>query len=284
MSRSEANGIPMTAHNYLAADWGWRHVRREWVMEDMENFISLMKREKGRKKKSKHASEPYPAEFSGDQNMSRMKKGCNIQPIMEQAHTHKADQVDENKGPLELKRKKAQEKQEGKWAKMRPSTGDIQNKKPSKKKQGQTSKKKNLTTKLIAARRKGKKDAEEDKANTSLRDKTTAEENSESSSKLNKINRYGNQITEEYESKNESRKEEEYNITGISIGDSGIQNMNRLFLTDLGDMSAKEIWEASKSLGAMFEGDENEIIQKIQQMEERDRIEWSRTLALGGWK
>ncbi|GAB4830534.1 hypothetical protein Ancab_020298, partial [Ancistrocladus abbreviatus] len=191
------------------------------------------------------------------------------------AHTHKGDQVDENKGPLELMREKAQETHEGEWVKMRPRIGDIQNKKPNKKKQGQTSKNKTLTTKLIAAIRKRKKDAEEDKANTPPWDKTTAEENSESSSKLNKIIRDGNQTPKEHESKNESRKEEEYSITCISIRDSVIQNMNRLFLTNLEDMLAKEIGEASESIGAMFEGDENEILQKIQQMEERDRIEWS---------
>ncbi|GAB4854708.1 hypothetical protein Ancab_023293 [Ancistrocladus abbreviatus] len=106
------------------------------AMEEMENSTSLMKREKGRKKKSKYYFEPYPAERSGDQNVRSTREGFNIQPITEQAHIHMADQVDEKKGPSEQKKEKAHEKQEGEWAEMWPSIGDMQNKKPSKKKQG----------------------------------------------------------------------------------------------------------------------------------------------------
>ncbi|GAB4847495.1 hypothetical protein Ancab_026554, partial [Ancistrocladus abbreviatus] len=58
---------------------------KKGVIEEMENSISLMKREKESKKQGKHASEHYPAEFSGDQNLSWTKEGRNIQPTMEQA-------------------------------------------------------------------------------------------------------------------------------------------------------------------------------------------------------
>ncbi|GAB4841394.1 hypothetical protein Ancab_022123 [Ancistrocladus abbreviatus] len=101
-----------------------------------------MKREKWRKKKGKCASEPYPADFSEDQNVSWMKEGCSLQPIMEQAHLYKADKVDEIKGPSEMKRKKAQEKPEGEWENSRPNIGEIQKKKCNKKKKASPARKK----------------------------------------------------------------------------------------------------------------------------------------------
>ncbi|GAB4861512.1 hypothetical protein Ancab_036707, partial [Ancistrocladus abbreviatus] len=127
---------------------------------------------------------------------------------MEQAHLYIADKVDEIRGPSKMKRKKAQEKTKGEWENSRPITGEIQNKKCNKKKQGQPSKKKSLKPSLIAVRRKRKKETEEDKANTSLRDKTTVEESSEGSSKLNEIISYGKIALNIHESKKDSRNVE----------------------------------------------------------------------------
>ncbi|GAB4846672.1 hypothetical protein Ancab_025678 [Ancistrocladus abbreviatus] len=51
---------------------------------------------------------------------------------------------------------------------------------------------------------------------------------------------------------------EEDRLTGITIEDSGIQNMNRLIINGLEDLSAEDIWAVGKTLGAETSGDESE--------------------------
>ncbi|GKV26410.1 hypothetical protein SLEP1_g35723 [Rubroshorea leprosula] len=59
-------------------------------------------------------------------------------------------------------------------------------------------------------------------------------------------------------------------VVGDSIGDSGIQNCNRSLKKQWQNKLAKEIWDLATQLGAMAE-DDNEVIQRIEEMEVRDR-------------
>ncbi|GAB4856584.1 hypothetical protein Ancab_014501, partial [Ancistrocladus abbreviatus] len=58
-------------------------------------------------------------------------------------------------------------------------------------------------------------------------------------------------------------------ITGISIGDSNIQNMNKLFLQKIQE-EATDIWKMGKQLGVSFPGDYLEVIDHLGQLEIRD--------------
>ncbi|GAB4841235.1 hypothetical protein Ancab_021967 [Ancistrocladus abbreviatus] len=58
---------------------------------------------------------------------------------------------------------------------------------------------------------------------------------------------------------------------GNSIGDSNIVNMNRIFLDKLIANEAKELQELSKKLAASFASDETEVVNKLIDMEYRDR-------------
>ncbi|GAB4859899.1 aryl-alcohol oxidase 3 [Ancistrocladus abbreviatus] len=58
-----------------------------------------------------------------------------------------------------------------------------------------------------------------------------------------------------------------------SIGDSCIQNMNILFLKNNGVISAEEIWEVGKLFGAFYNGHDDEILGRLRQLEERDKLE-----------
>ncbi|GAB4825526.1 hypothetical protein Ancab_008400 [Ancistrocladus abbreviatus] len=216
-------------------------------------------------KKSKRAPEVYTADFAEDQN----------------AYSSKADEVEESRGPSDIQRKKAQDTPKGMRQNSRPSIDDMQNKEYPKKKQGQPKKKKEYKAQFTCSEKKRKERDRRRQGNSLLCDNTMAEEGSKDNSKLHETTCYRKKASNPHKFKKDYRNVEEHSITDISIGDSGIQNMNRLFLTNLEGMSAKKIWEASKSLGATFEGDEIEIIQKIQQMEERDRVEWSRIMVLG---
>ncbi|GAB4850275.1 hypothetical protein Ancab_029573 [Ancistrocladus abbreviatus] len=69
---------------------------------------------------------------------------------------------------------------------------------------------------------------------------------------------------------------EDDRLTGITIGDSGIQNMNRLIINGLEDLSAADIWVVGKTLGAEASGDESEVIKHLQAMEDRDQLQWVR--------
>ncbi|GAB4835167.1 hypothetical protein Ancab_000076 [Ancistrocladus abbreviatus] len=69
---------------------------------------------------------------------------------------------------------------------------------------------------------------------------------------------------------------EDDRLTGITIGNSGIQNMNRLIINGLEDLSAADIWAVGKTLGAEASGDELEVIKHLQAMEDRDQLQWVR--------
>ncbi|GAB4858623.1 Chitin synthase, class 2 [Ancistrocladus abbreviatus] len=70
--------------------------------------------------------------------------------------------------------------------------------------------------------------------------------------------------------------EDEDRLIGITIGDSGIQNMNHLIINGLEDLSAEDIWVVGKTLGAESCGDKSEVIKHIKAMEDRDHLEWAR--------
>ncbi|GKV44506.1 hypothetical protein SLEP1_g51682 [Rubroshorea leprosula] len=59
-------------------------------------------------------------------------------------------------------------------------------------------------------------------------------------------------------------------VVGDSVGDSGIQNCNRSLKKQWQNKLAKEIWDLATQLGAVAE-DDNEVIQRIEEMEVRDR-------------
>ncbi|GKV45171.1 hypothetical protein SLEP1_g52281 [Rubroshorea leprosula] len=59
-------------------------------------------------------------------------------------------------------------------------------------------------------------------------------------------------------------------VADISIGDSGIQNCNRMLKKQLQNQLAKEIWQLAKQLGATADNDDV-ILEKIEEMECRDR-------------
>ncbi|GAB4861045.1 hypothetical protein Ancab_036204 [Ancistrocladus abbreviatus] len=67
---------------------------------------------------------------------------------------------------------------------------------------------------------------------------------------------------------------EDDRLTGITIGDSGIQNMNRLIINGLEDLSAADIWAVGKTLGDEASGDESEVIKHLKAMEDRDQLQW----------
>ncbi|GKV37223.1 hypothetical protein SLEP1_g45280 [Rubroshorea leprosula] len=58
-------------------------------------------------------------------------------------------------------------------------------------------------------------------------------------------------------------------IAGGSMGDNGIQNCNRGLKKQMQNQLAKDIWDLAKQLGAVAE-DDKEIIQRIEEMENRD--------------
>ncbi|GAB4852203.1 hypothetical protein Ancab_016395 [Ancistrocladus abbreviatus] len=56
---------------------------------------------------------------------------------------------------------------------------------------------------------------------------------------------------------------DEDRLTGITIEDSGIQNMNYLIINGLEDLSAEDIWAVGKTLGVESFRDESEVIKHI---------------------
>ncbi|GAB4845187.1 hypothetical protein Ancab_038596 [Ancistrocladus abbreviatus] len=64
-------------------------------------------------------------------------------------------------------------------------------------------------------------------------------------------------------------------LPGGSISDSNIENMNRLILQNDCKMTATEIWDVGKQLGAVYEGKECELLCRFENMEARDLQEWS---------
>ncbi|GAB4825336.1 hypothetical protein Ancab_008208 [Ancistrocladus abbreviatus] len=61
------------------------------------------------------------------------------------------------------------------------------------------------------------------------------------------------------------------NSERTSIGDSSIANMNKLICRQQEEMEAQQIWEFGKRFGAHTGGTEEEVVEKIQELEERDR-------------
>ncbi|GKU91159.1 hypothetical protein SLEP1_g5069 [Rubroshorea leprosula] len=61
-----------------------------------------------------------------------------------------------------------------------------------------------------------------------------------------------------------------HEIADDSIGDSGIQNCNKLLQKQMRNHLAKEIWELAKQLGVTAENEE-EIMRRLEEMENRDR-------------
>lgn len=57
----------------------------------------------------------------------------------------------------------------------------------------------------------------------------------------------------------------------MSISDNSIKNCNRLILDDLSMDSAKKCWEIGKKVGVSCGGEEEVVIPKILEMEERDQ-------------
>ncbi|GAB4859618.1 hypothetical protein Ancab_011092, partial [Ancistrocladus abbreviatus] len=63
-------------------------------------------------------------------------------------------------------------------------------------------------------------------------------------------------------------------IEGGSIDDSGIENMNRIFLERQHHLSFENIWEGGKLLGATPVSEEAEIVARIKAMEDCDKFIW----------
>ncbi|GAB4826597.1 hypothetical protein Ancab_033492 [Ancistrocladus abbreviatus] len=65
-------------------------------------------------------------------------------------------------------------------------------------------------------------------------------------------------------------------VTGGSIGDSGIQNMNRIFLLKKDCETAEEICKLGQHLGKVPDRDEEALIERLKDMEQRNRIAWEK--------
>lgn len=59
-----------------------------------------------------------------------------------------------------------------------------------------------------------------------------------------------------------------------TISDSNIRILNRAVIRSEAYLEANKIWEEGKILGLVSNGKEEEVIQKLAQMEERDRSQW----------
>ncbi|GAB4840736.1 hypothetical protein Ancab_021499, partial [Ancistrocladus abbreviatus] len=59
---------------------------------------------------------------------------------------------------------------------------------------------------------------------------------------------------------------EDVEISGMSIRDSNIENMNRLFLAKLNYVTVEEIWEVGKYLGVQSSEDDHVVVQRIQKL------------------
>ncbi|GAB4838409.1 hypothetical protein Ancab_027944 [Ancistrocladus abbreviatus] len=59
-------------------------------------------------------------------------------------------------------------------------------------------------------------------------------------------------------------------ISGTSIGDSSIQNRNRVLLLQQ-ELTTEGVWEVGKWLEAAFVGEEAEVLARIRSLEERDK-------------
>ncbi|GAB4833162.1 hypothetical protein Ancab_031407, partial [Ancistrocladus abbreviatus] len=66
-----------------------------------------------------------------------------------------------------------------------------------------------------------------------------------------------------------------------SISDSNIHNMNRLILEkdgmEIDHVRAEEVWAIGRALGISYDGNEQELLQRITNMEKRDKAEWEQS-------
>ncbi|GAB4824795.1 hypothetical protein Ancab_007665 [Ancistrocladus abbreviatus] len=71
-------------------------------------------------------------------------------------------------------------------------------------------------------------------------------------------------------------RQREITLSGNNISDGCIKNMNRVFLSNSQLDEAVEVWQRGKELGAEHPGDESEVVNKIVQLEARDRAGWEK--------
>ncbi|GAB4857315.1 hypothetical protein Ancab_015223 [Ancistrocladus abbreviatus] len=67
-------------------------------------------------------------------------------------------------------------------------------------------------------------------------------------------------------------KQGESHPVNASIGDSSIQNRNRVILENLNPMSVEEVWDMGKQLGFSYAGCEKEILECLNEIEAQDRV------------
>ncbi|GLT45555.1 hypothetical protein SLA2020_193790 [Shorea laevis] len=60
-------------------------------------------------------------------------------------------------------------------------------------------------------------------------------------------------------------------VAGDLVEDSGIENRNKILLSNNKRKGAKEIWEFARAIGVAADGNEEEVIKTIEAMENRDR-------------
>ncbi|GAB4829645.1 hypothetical protein Ancab_019306, partial [Ancistrocladus abbreviatus] len=159
---------------------GGQRMRNKW-----ETPISLLRREKGRLKKTKRVPILHIVGSLEVPNMGCEKEGDRQQPIMKQAHTSKDDQVEGSNGPLSLHKKTTQEASKGESGPSKSSPVVSQNKKRPKKTQMQPIMFKSLKPYLKAMRRKRMKEAGDGKSNSRGKDDTMAMEGSKDDSASN---------------------------------------------------------------------------------------------------
>lgn len=69
----------------------------------------------------------------------------------------------------------------------------------------------------------------------------------------------------------EARSHCEISSSGLNISDNQIKNCVRLAKEKLSKEAAAKTWELGKLIGVSYSGEEDGMIQKIVEMEERDR-------------
>ncbi|GAB4832425.1 hypothetical protein Ancab_006442, partial [Ancistrocladus abbreviatus] len=62
-------------------------------------------------------------------------------------------------------------------------------------------------------------------------------------------------------------------IQRLSISDSCIENRNRVILQMVNSVPAEETWEVGRKLGISYNGDEKDVVDRLKDMEARDRVE-----------
>ncbi|GAB4855068.1 hypothetical protein Ancab_023651, partial [Ancistrocladus abbreviatus] len=68
------------------------------------------------------------------------------------------------------------------------------------------------------------------------------------------------------------------NMEGTSIGDSDIANMNKVIHRQQEELEAQQIWEFGKRVGAHAEGREEEVGDRIRELEEWDHKNWDKMM------